>query len=119
MVIDGDSGRLVSVPKTVTEDTGKVATPYRHSLTDLVADVLPPEDQDLWMLTPHSAFSGDGPALARQNVKVEGDRLLLRPGRGGLEEGSFFTASQLSSQSSPPNYCCSCPSGNEKLNRIP
>ena len=39
---------------------------YRRAIIELVAQLFPAEDQDRWMLTPHSALNGDWPALAMQ-----------------------------------------------------
>jgi len=39
---------------------------YRQAIIDLVAELFPPQDQDRWMLTPHSALNGDWPSLAMQ-----------------------------------------------------
>lgn len=56
---------------------------YRQAIIELVAALFPPEDQDCWMLTPHSALNGDWPALAMQRGKEEAVyRLLLRLKQG-------------------------------------
>jgi hypothetical protein len=56
---------------------------YRRSIITLVAELFPPEDQDRWMLTAHSALDGDWPALAMQKGNEETVyRLLVRLKRG-------------------------------------
>jgi len=56
---------------------------YRQAIIELVAALFPPEDQDRWMLTPHSALNGDWPALAMQKGNEEAvNRLLLKLKRG-------------------------------------
>ena len=57
--------------------------PVRQAIIELVANLFPPEDQDRWMLTPHSALEGDWPSLAMQKGKEEAVyRLLLRVKQG-------------------------------------
>jgi len=59
------------------------STEYLRAIIELVAQVFPPEDQDRWMLTPHSALEGDWPSLAIQKGNEEAVyRLLLRLKRG-------------------------------------
>jgi len=56
---------------------------YRRAIIELVAQVFPPEDQDRWMLTPHSALNGDWPSLAMQKGnEVAVYRLLVRLKQG-------------------------------------
>jgi hypothetical protein len=50
---------------------------YRRAIIELVASLFPPEDQDRWMLTPHSALDGDSPALAMHKGNEEGVYALL------------------------------------------
>ena len=55
----------------------------RQAIIELVTELFPPQDQDRWMLTPHSSLDGDLPALAMQKGKEEAVyRLLLRIRRG-------------------------------------
>ena len=55
------------------------AAESRCAIIGLVADLFPPEDQDRWMLTPHSALDSGWPALAIQKGNAEAVyRLLLR-----------------------------------------
>jgi hypothetical protein len=55
----------------------------RCAIITLVADLVPPEDQDRWMLTPHPALDGDWPAIAMQKGNEEAVyRVLLRIRRG-------------------------------------
>jgi hypothetical protein len=56
---------------------------YRRAIIDLVAQLFPAEDQNRWMLTPHSALDGDWPSLAMQEGNEEAVlKLLLRLKRG-------------------------------------
>jgi len=56
---------------------------YRRAIIELVAQLFPADDQDRWMLTPHSALDGDWPSLAIQKGNEEAVfRLLLRLKRG-------------------------------------
>ena len=55
----------------------------RQAIIELVAYLFLPEDQDRWMLTPHSALDGDWPSLAMQKGKEEAVyQLLLRLKQG-------------------------------------
>jgi hypothetical protein len=56
---------------------------YRRAIIEFVVALFPPEDQDRWLLTPHSALNGDWPALAMQKGEEEAVyKLLLRLKRG-------------------------------------
>jgi hypothetical protein len=44
---------------------------HRIAIIELVAALFPPEDQDRWMLTPHSDLNGDWPSLAMQKGNEE------------------------------------------------
>jgi hypothetical protein len=56
---------------------------YRSAIIEFVVALFPPEDQDRWLLTPHSALNGDWPALAMQKGNEEAVyKLLLRLKRG-------------------------------------
>jgi hypothetical protein len=56
---------------------------YRRAIIELVAELFPPQDQDRWMLTPHSALNGDWPSLTMQKGNEEAVyRLLLRLKQG-------------------------------------
>ena len=58
-------------------------TVARCAIIELVAQLFPPEDQNLWMLTPHPALDGDWPALAMQKGNEEAVfQLLLRLKQG-------------------------------------
>ena len=59
------------------------STQSRCAIIELVAELFPPEEQDRWMLTPHSALDGDWPSLAMQKGNEEAVyRLLVRLKRG-------------------------------------
>jgi hypothetical protein len=52
---------------------------YRQAIIDLLTALVPREDHNRWMLTPHPALDGDWPALAMQKGNEEAVyRLLLR-----------------------------------------
>jgi hypothetical protein len=74
---------------------------YRQAIIALVAELFPPEDQDRWMLTLHSAINADRPVLAMQKGNNEEAvyRLLLRSGRGGGKEGVRRRAQALEMES--------------------
>jgi len=56
---------------------------YRQAIIELVAELFPPQDQDRWMLTPHSALNGDWPSLAIQRGNEEAVyQLLVRIKKG-------------------------------------
>jgi hypothetical protein len=56
---------------------------YGQAIIELVAELFPPQDQDRWMLTPHSSLNGDWPSLAMQKGNEEAVcRLLLRLKQG-------------------------------------
>jgi hypothetical protein len=56
---------------------------HRIAIIELVAALFPPEDQDRWMLTPHSDLNGDWPSLAMQKGNEEAVyRLLIRLKQG-------------------------------------
>jgi hypothetical protein len=49
----------------------------------LLAELIPREEHDRWMLSPHPALNGDWPALAMQNGDEEAVyKLLLRVKQG-------------------------------------
>ncbi len=56
---------------------------YRQAILELLTELVPREDQDRWMLTPHPALNGDWPSLAMQKGDEEAVyNLLLRLKRG-------------------------------------
>ena len=56
---------------------------YRQAIIELVIELIPRDQHDRWMLTPHSALIGDWPALAMQKGNEEAVyKLLLRLKRG-------------------------------------
>jgi hypothetical protein len=53
------------------------AVESRCAIIELVANLFPPQDQDRWMLTPHSVLDGDWPALAMHKGNEEAVYALL------------------------------------------
>jgi hypothetical protein len=46
----------------------RTANEYRQAIATLLAELIPADEHDRWMLTSHSALNGDWPALAMQKV---------------------------------------------------
>ena len=47
-------------------ETPRTAIEYRQEIARLLAELIPREAHNDWMLTSHSALNGDWPALAMQ-----------------------------------------------------
>jgi hypothetical protein len=47
-------------------DAPHTAIEYRQEIAKLLAELIPLEEHNAWMLTSHSALNGDWPALAMQ-----------------------------------------------------
>ena len=50
---------------------------YRQAIIDLVVELIPRDEHDRWLLTPHSALYGDWPALAMHKGNEEAVYRLL------------------------------------------
>jgi hypothetical protein len=51
---------------------------YRQAIIELLTELVPREEHDRWMLTPHPALNGDWPSLAMHKGNEEAVyRLLL------------------------------------------
>ena len=56
---------------------------YRQAIAALLAELIPPDEHDRWMLISHSALNGDSPILAMQKGnEVAVYQLLVRLKKG-------------------------------------
>ena len=59
------------------------ANEYRQAIAALLAELIPADEHDRWMLTSHSALNGDSPILAMQKGnEVAVYQLLVRLKKG-------------------------------------
>jgi hypothetical protein len=61
----------MSAPRTANE--------YGHAIAKLLAELIPTDEHNRWMLTSHSALNGDSPILAMQKGNEAAVYRLLHP----------------------------------------
>lgn len=75
MFADSHARRSEAIPQTSLE--------YQQAILRLICGLIPPGDQNTWMLTPQPALNGDWPSLALQKGNEEAVyQLLLRLKQG-------------------------------------